>query len=228
MHVHKPKPAHGLREFLSEIAIIVIGVLIAIGIEQAVEAWHWAHQVESARAALKREMSETDKFFVMRVATEQCREARVNELGRVVEMVARHEPAPIVRPFVMIGNAMNDSDWENYRASQVLTHFDQDERSKLGFYFFQFKNLYYFLTEEIAAQDVIETLIGDPSRLGPADVAALRVAIQRARRANALLAVISRDQIRIAREMGLPIPQPDAARLASACAPVTAGPAPAA
>ncbi len=31
MHVHKPKPLHGLREFLSEIAVIVFGILIALG-----------------------------------------------------------------------------------------------------------------------------------------------------------------------------------------------------
>jgi hypothetical protein len=35
MHIHKPKPLHGIREFLSEIGVIVVGVLIALGLEQA-------------------------------------------------------------------------------------------------------------------------------------------------------------------------------------------------
>jgi hypothetical protein len=33
MHIHKPKPLHGVREFLSEIGVIVVGVLIALGLD---------------------------------------------------------------------------------------------------------------------------------------------------------------------------------------------------
>ena len=36
MHVHLPKPVHGWREFVGEIAIIVIGILIVLGGEQLV------------------------------------------------------------------------------------------------------------------------------------------------------------------------------------------------
>ena len=31
MDIHKPKPWHGFREFLKEYAIIVVGVLTALG-----------------------------------------------------------------------------------------------------------------------------------------------------------------------------------------------------
>jgi hypothetical protein len=31
MHFHLPKPLHGWREFIGEVGIIVIGVLIALG-----------------------------------------------------------------------------------------------------------------------------------------------------------------------------------------------------
>lgn len=34
MHIHLPKPLHGWREFLAEVGIIVLGVLIALGAEQ--------------------------------------------------------------------------------------------------------------------------------------------------------------------------------------------------
>ena len=30
MHIHKPKAAHSLREFLSEIGVIVVGIAIAL------------------------------------------------------------------------------------------------------------------------------------------------------------------------------------------------------
>lgn len=57
MDIHKPKPVHSFREFLNEIAVIIVGVLIALGLEQAVESWHHAEQVEQARETLKEELA---------------------------------------------------------------------------------------------------------------------------------------------------------------------------
>jgi hypothetical protein len=44
MDIHKPEPWRGWSEFVKEIGTIVIGVLIAIGAEQSVEAVHHAEQ----------------------------------------------------------------------------------------------------------------------------------------------------------------------------------------
>jgi len=44
MHFHLPKPLHGWREFAGEVGIIVLGVLIALGAEQALETVHDRHQ----------------------------------------------------------------------------------------------------------------------------------------------------------------------------------------
>lgn len=49
---HAPK---GLRDFLVHIATIVIGLLIAIGLEQSVEWMHRKHQVRDARQAIAQE-----------------------------------------------------------------------------------------------------------------------------------------------------------------------------
>jgi hypothetical protein len=57
MEIHKPKPWHGWREFLKEIGTIVIGVLIALGAEQAVEWVHVQIQVREAREALHDEIA---------------------------------------------------------------------------------------------------------------------------------------------------------------------------
>src|SRR4051812_29022396 len=41
MDIHKPKPWHGVREFLKEYVIIVVGVLTALAAESGVEWLHW-------------------------------------------------------------------------------------------------------------------------------------------------------------------------------------------
>jgi hypothetical protein len=44
MHMHRPKPLHGWRDVLFEIGVIVVGIIIAICLEQAVELLHHRHQ----------------------------------------------------------------------------------------------------------------------------------------------------------------------------------------
>ena len=51
MEIHKPKRVHNWRELLSEVGVVVIGVLIALGAEQVVEDIHWSKEVASARRA---------------------------------------------------------------------------------------------------------------------------------------------------------------------------------
>ena len=57
MEIHKPKAAHSFREFLIEIGTIICGILIALGLEQTVEAVRTAREVAEAREALHREMA---------------------------------------------------------------------------------------------------------------------------------------------------------------------------
>lgn len=41
MHVHLPKPLHGWRAFAGEVGIIVLGVLVALGLDQVADQIHW-------------------------------------------------------------------------------------------------------------------------------------------------------------------------------------------
>jgi len=49
--------ANGWKEFFVHIATIVIGLLIAVGLEQAVESFHHRHLAAEARARIQRELS---------------------------------------------------------------------------------------------------------------------------------------------------------------------------
>jgi hypothetical protein len=50
-----PHAAHGWRDFFIHIATIVIGLLIALGLEQSAEGIHHRHQVREARDAIAQE-----------------------------------------------------------------------------------------------------------------------------------------------------------------------------
>ena len=72
MHVHRPKPLQNWRELLVEIGVIVIGIVIAIGLEQAVEFFHRQHQREALTQALRRDGRVNQGYLKQDIAEAQA------------------------------------------------------------------------------------------------------------------------------------------------------------
>src|ERR1700689_4229126 len=94
MEVHPPDhPIRNLRDFLVHILTIVIGLLIAIGLEQTVEWIHHRHLVETAHRDLHKEIVansrtlDEDKANLQRV-----RIALLSDLGNLRAMQAGKAP----------------------------------------------------------------------------------------------------------------------------------------
>ena len=224
MDLHKPKPWHGWREFLREYAIIVIGVLTALGAEQVVEQLHWAGEVRNARAALAVEMGHSNRHLAYRVAAAPCITRRLDALELVIERTAKHEPVPRLGEVIPdIGNALNDNVWTNYRAAGTLPHFDEAEQRQFSGYYLQIGSLRGFLVDEVGAWETLKVLQGDPSRLGPVDIAGLRVAVQHARFDNRLIASIAADELDVSKQLNIASEAPDPERLKLVCAPLPIG-----
>lgn len=84
MHFHLPKPLHGWREFAGEVGIIVIGVLIALGAEQALETIHGNRQVREFRGAVDHEIGYDLGSYKQRLMLGPCVRARLAELDHVI------------------------------------------------------------------------------------------------------------------------------------------------
>jgi hypothetical protein len=80
MDIHKPKPWHGVREFLKEYVIIVAGVLTALGAEQSVEALHERGLARDAAQAIAAEMQDNVNRIAYRQAQQPCIDARLKAL----------------------------------------------------------------------------------------------------------------------------------------------------
>lgn len=80
MHVHLPKPLHGWRAFVGEVGIIVLGVLIALGAEQIVEATHQRYLAQQAEKNVRAELAYDSAFAAERVAIGDCMRASFTEL----------------------------------------------------------------------------------------------------------------------------------------------------
>jgi hypothetical protein len=80
MHVHLPKPLHGWRAFTGEVGIIVLGVLIALAVQEAAEALHERSEADAARESIKNELATYMGRLQSRRAVRNCAAKRLSEI----------------------------------------------------------------------------------------------------------------------------------------------------
>jgi len=80
MHVHLPKQLHGWREFLKEYAIIVLGVLTALALEQTVESAHERRLAGEANEAINQELQTDLDRVAYRARQQSCILKRLDEI----------------------------------------------------------------------------------------------------------------------------------------------------
>ena len=220
-HLHLPKPLHGWRAFAGEVGVIVLGVLVALGAQEAVEALHWKHEVAAARSALSQDMAQSNRVFAYRVAAHDCVARRLSRIQDIIEQSAQHQAPPKVEGvFPDIGNALFKNAWETSRAAEVLAHFDRKSLGLYGAYYLQLDNIGAFMMRENDDWGILRVLEGNPDRLGPNDIAGLRVALQHASFENDIIAEIAEEELGRSRQLNVRVPAADRDRLAEVCRPL--------
>jgi len=129
MDIHKPKPWRGVREFLKEYVIIVVGVFTALAGEQAVEWLHWREMVTATREALNRELAFDQGVFQTRIDQAPCMARRLSELETAFEQHAAGKPVLVKRPFGQPNTPhLRTSVWETAIADQSASHMPLDTK----------------------------------------------------------------------------------------------------
>jgi hypothetical protein len=191
MHVHLPKPLHGWREFVGEVGIIVIGVLIALGAEQILEAVHWQRETDAARAALQMEAADNLSAAAQRLHHQPCIDHRLREIGQILADHAASRPfhvhGDIGRPVSYYGST---DAWDVEVASQALTHMSLDEKLALSTAFSNYKNLNSVLRLEQTAWLRLD-ILNSPEQLEAGDWPPLRQAYAEAKSLSSRLQIIS-------------------------------------
>jgi hypothetical protein len=85
MDIHKPKPWHGVREFLKEYLIIVIGVLTALGAEAVVEEVRWAERTHQTEDHLRQKVHTITVSVAGRQALQPCIDGMLDKLQSALE-----------------------------------------------------------------------------------------------------------------------------------------------
>jgi hypothetical protein len=218
MEIHKPKAAHSWREFLIEIGTITCGILIALGLEQGIEALHWHEAVSAAREALHQEIARNNGYFADRVAVSPCIDQHIAQVSSLIESAAVAGRTPKAEGVALaVAHFLDTSEWEAQKAAQTLVHFPPKERSWLSAYYRQVDDIAAWRDEERAAWDGIAVLDGPPKRVSDADIAGLRVRLEQVRHLERLMKGAASREIDAGRLFGVAPRPADAAWKRAAC-----------
>ncbi|MEO7504879.1 MAG: hypothetical protein ABIT69_06830 [Sphingomicrobium sp.] len=139
MFLKKLKPIHGWRMFFGEVAIIVLGVGIALVAQQLVEDWTWRTDVAQARRQLIAETHDNFTYAAERLAAQPCIDAQLDRLvARAVAQGERLQPAaPIESSMGTVAvrqpsRPYRDDAWTSVVGDGVSAHFPGDERDLLA------------------------------------------------------------------------------------------------
>jgi len=129
MDIHKPKPWHGWRELLKEVGTIVIGVLIAIAFEQAVEWLHWRHKLADADAAVRFELHDDDlPQAYARILVRGCLDKQLDALTAALATDQTREAfSRLVQDYKPPFRTWDTNAWQTMVSSDVLTRLSAEE-----------------------------------------------------------------------------------------------------
>jgi len=135
MDIHKPKPWHGVREFLKEYLIIVIGVLTALAAEQVAEWAHVQTEVREAREALHTEIAGNLRALVLEAREDACYQQR---LAAVAAWAAGDSPKP-PPGYGPLMSALSSNAWETAKTG-AAPHMAQNERLAFAVFYDDVEN----------------------------------------------------------------------------------------
>ncbi|MCL6740671.1 hypothetical protein LZ518_05935 [Sphingomonas sp. RB56-2] len=96
----KLRPPHGWNAVGWELAIVTLGVVIALGAQEFVQSLHWKSEVRQTRQALDAELSRDFAAFRYRLDQNDCIIARAEELLKWGKSLQTNKPIKLKHPLV--------------------------------------------------------------------------------------------------------------------------------
>lgn len=135
-----PTPIKGWRTFWGEVGIIVLGVLIALGAQQIVEAWQWRKEVAGFRDAVREEMNLDLGTYTYRAKQKPCITAQLNELQRWLDGWRDGRGERLLGPIGMTtSHVIRTNVWDS-RDPETFAHMPRHEKLEYSFLYSEFAN----------------------------------------------------------------------------------------
>ncbi len=138
MEVHPPEhPIHTWRDFFIHIATIVVGLLIAIGLEQTVEALHHRHLVHEAEANLRDEIRSNRTLLAGDEAQMAGVEKEISADLLLLSDFKAHRTDPGSLNFALSWNGMQAAAWNSARDTGAIALMPADDAKGFSLVYMQ-------------------------------------------------------------------------------------------
>ena len=207
----KLKPPHGWSAIGWELLIVTLGVLIALGAQQMVEAANWRREVAGFRDSVRGEISRDLWTYPYRSAQKRCINARLDELQHWLDSWRAGRPLTLTGPIgIPVSAVIRTRAWDG-RDAGTLAHMSRSERVEYGFLYSEFANNEVHRLDERAAWIELASFDG-ATLLDHQDQMRLQGLIFRARLRDSRIDVNAGRFMKRAAAIGLKlIPEPDLA-----------------
>jgi hypothetical protein len=136
----KLRPPHGWNAVAWELAIVTLGVLIALGAQQFVDDLHWRSEVASFRNAARAEVSTNLATYTHRRDQDRCMVARLVELQRWLDSWRAGKPLKLTGPIgIPTSLVIRTGVWDS-RDAQTVSHMTLSEKLELAGLYTEFAN----------------------------------------------------------------------------------------
>ena len=180
-----PTPLHGWRALAGEVGVVVLGVAIALGAGQLVEAINWRMQVSDARGALGTELADSVGQGVERQHFYDCTERRLDQIAQLLDEASRSGQLPPIGDIGMPQpRVWLDSTWQTTMAGQTASHFPSRELNLFGIVYAFVADVREQAQRELVTWASLYTIVGPGRPIGAGEIAALRREVSQARLLN--------------------------------------------
>ena len=130
---------------------------------------------------------------------------------------AGRQPSAIVTTFNGLGALLSDSEWQSERSSQTLTHFPREELAQMSRFYGLVPVTSGWALQEADAWAQLAVLLDAGQKLGPDDLAQLRLNYHLARRFEYVIPLNARRQLAICDALGIKYPATTSAQVEGRC-----------
>jgi hypothetical protein len=173
-------PVHGWRDFFIHIATIVVGLCIAVGIQQAVEFFHDRYQLAETRRALRLEREDNYKTLAANTSAWRWVTAALQNNLLVFQYLQQHpgtpqDKLPGILLWVNSNYPFDSAVWDAAHPSGAIALIPREEiEANNGLYYFLQKvnDVQYESARAILLAERYNLSDSDPSHLNPGQIAA--------------------------------------------------------
>lgn len=192
MEIHRLKPVHDWRDFIKEVGIIVLGVLIALAAEQTAQVLHHRDEVRHGEEALRDNFARFVQYKVELDQEAPCMAARAAEIRALIDRAAADHRLPAVGPIPQpYARPWQIDTWDAMVASQAATYVPHEREVLYSRVAVSAVDLYQDATAEWAQWGALTSLSGPARGFSDAEQAKARDTLARAVQEAALVRFIA-------------------------------------